>query len=612
MSILPGDAKIDPLATRVLHQLFLSRFYQPFQRRDALRKAFDMVDSINPSRRAALVGVAGLGITACSRSGSTPDFAPRTLPEGVFRHGVASGDPGQSSVMLWTAVTVEVLKAPVQVQLAEDHDFTTPVLVAEAAQAGETVNAMTPFKLLADGLLAGRTYWYRFIYGDEISSAGQTRTLPVGAVARYAIAAFSCSNYPAGFFNAYRAAADRGDIDLVVHLGDYIYEYGSGGYAQEDAARLGRVVDPGHELVTYDDYVRRHAQYSADPDLMALKAAAPWVMIWDDHEIANNSHRIGAENHNPDRDEGEWVTRRNAALRAYYAWLPVRETGNAVARYGALEIGDLATLIFLESRLLARSEEKNYDYFPVPLDSDGDDPEVRARVRTWLEETVGGDDRTLLGAEQFNFVSEALDQSVRADKPWRIFANQVRMGQANFPDYTRETPIWLRWAMRMAGGEVWDTVQRTRFGIPFTLDAWDGFPAERERLFNTALEAHADFIVLTGDSHNFWTVDLTNDAGERVGVEFGVTSVTSPSDYEYVNAPSLNFGAMTKKANPHILHHEMYTRGYVLLTLTPDEALADFVSVSTVKDTRFETGLESRWRVEPARGGVTPRVQRLA
>lgn len=571
-----------------------------------------MSDQVSITRRAALAAAAGLSVAACSRTDEAPSFPPRPAPDGPFKHGVASGDPDQSSVMLWTAITDEQVSAPVRVQLAADPDFQQILVDAEAAQAGAPVNAMTPFKLLADGLPAGGRFWYRFVYGDAVSPVGQTRTLPDGSIDQYTIAAFSCSNYPAGFFNAYRAAADRGDIDLVLHLGDYIYEYGLGGYAMEDAERLSRVVEPAHETVTYDDYVIRHALYSADPDLQALKAAAPWVTIWDDHETANNAFRTGAENHDPDQGEGDWDVRVNVALDAYYAWLPTREPQPDRARYGALEIGDLATLIFLESRLLARSPEAQFDGFPVALDSDPEDPEVQAAVSAWLEETVGGEDRTLLGADQFDFVTRTLAASQAAGKPWRIFANQVLMGRAIAPDYTKEPPLWLRWGMRLSGGEIWDFARRTRFGVPMTLDTWDGFPSERERLFQAARAANADFITLTGDSHNFWTVDLKTEAGERVGVEFGVTSVTSPSDFEFVNAPGVDFGQMTLKANPHILHHEVYTKGYVLLTLTRDEAVADFVSVSTIKDTAFDTGLDSRWRVRPAQGGAVPAVERLA
>jgi phosphodiesterase/alkaline phosphatase D-like protein len=563
------------------------------------------------TRRAALAGAAGLGLAATACSREEPSFAPRPPADGAFKHGVASGDPDQSSIMLWTAITTEALDAPVRVELAEDDAFSSILLEAEAAPAAATVNGMTPFKLLADGLQPGRDYWYRFHFGDATSETGRTRTLPEAGVDRFTIAAFSCSNYPAGFFNAYRAAADRGDIDLVVHLGDYLYEYGRGGYAMEDDERLGRVVEPAHEIVTYEDYVTRYAQYGADPDLKALKAAAPWLTIWDDHETANNAHLTGAENHDPEEGEGAWSDRVDAALRAYYGWLPVREPQDRRARYGALEIGDLATLIFLESRLLARSDEMTLDDFPVPLDSDPEDPLVQETVRNWLQARVGGEDRTLLGAEQFDFVIRTLEQSVAAGKPWRIFANQVLMGSATAPDYTKEPPLWLRWGMRLAGGQIWDFARQTQFGVPMTLDTWDGFPAERERLFSAAREANADFIVLTGDSHNFWTVDLKTDGGERVGVEFGVTSVTSPSDYEFVNAPSVDFGQMTLKANPHILHHSVYAKGFVLLTLTPEEAVADFVSVSTIKDTAFEAGLDSRWRVTPALGGPVAEVERL-
>ena len=185
----------------------------------------------------------------------------------------------------------------------------------------------------------------------------------------------------------------------------------------------------------------RHALYCSDPDLQAAKAAAPWILIWDDHETANDSWRYGAENHDPET-EGDWFTRRDNALRAYHDWLPVREAEPLKKRYGAVEIGDLATLVFLETRLTARSEELTLDSFPIDPTSDPEDPENRAAVQRWRDEVIGDPERRLLSDTQRAFVGEALSASVQAGKPWRIIANQVLMGRLEAPNYMTQTPLW--------------------------------------------------------------------------------------------------------------------------------------------------------------------------
>ncbi|MEO1038430.1 MAG: alkaline phosphatase D family protein [Pseudomonadota bacterium] len=563
------------------------------------------------TRRSALVGAAGLTVAACS--GAEEQLAPLTAREGPFKHGVASGDPGQTSVMLWTALTLPGMnQVEMSLEIWEDGDREANVFQGSQVLPLRPGEIATPMKFLIDSLQPGRWYRYQFRVGDFTSPEGRTRTLPLTGTDPFTIAAFSCSNHPAGFFNAYRDAADRGDVDLVLHLGDYIYEYAVGGYASEDAERLSRVPEPPTEVVTEDDYQRRHSQYALDPDIQALKAAAPWIPIWDDHETANNAFATGAENHDPDEGEGDWITRRDAGLKAFYEWLPVRDRADRTERYGALRIGDLATLIFIETRLSARSPELEWSSFPVPAGADPDDPEVQAAIRQWRDEQVGDPVRELMGEDQYQLVTNALRQSVAAGHPWRIFANQVLMGRATAPDYTRVTPFWLRWGMQLSGGEVWDFAQRTRHNVPMTLDTWDGFPVQREALFQAAREANADFITLTGDSHNFWTIDLATDDGERVGVEFGVTSVTSPSDFEFVNAPGVDFGAYTVEANDHILHHNVYDKGYVMLRLTAEAARADFIKVSTIKSREFVSSLESSWRVEPANGGPVPPVERIS
>lgn len=560
------------------------------------------------SRRAALLGgaSAAAAVSACSQE----SFAPLPAPAGPFKHGVASGDPDQRSLMLWTAVS-GADGAPVSVEVARDSDFADIVLEAEAGVAGPTTDGAAPYKLLADGLRPGETVYYRFRFREHVSPAGTAKTLPQGAVDEFRIAAFACSNYPAGFFNAYRHAAERGDVDLAVHLGDYLYEYGPGEYATEDAERLSRLPEPAHELLTYDDYARRHAQYSSDPDLQALKAAVAMVLIWDDHETANNAWAGGAENHQP--DEGEWTQRRDAALAAWHAWTPSRERTPMHERWGRLEIGDLADLIFLETRLTARSEEVLLDPFPVDPDTaDPYDPDNRRIVADWLERQAGGEDRALLGERQLAFVADALGQSVSAGKPWRVFANQVIMGRVPAPDYPRVMPFWLRWAVRTSDPLAWSYIKRFAFGTPFNLDAWDGYPAERERLYAAARAANADFITLTGDTHNAWAIDLHDQQGERVGTEFGVTSVSSPSRFERLNLPGVDFGTYTEDAAPEVLRHNAYDRGYVHLTLTPQDAVAQLMVVDTCKSRTFNAYPDSTWRVRPARGGPVPQVERLS
>lgn len=561
----------------------------------------------NISRRTALMGAAGLGLAACTET--QPDLPPLPVRPGPFKHGVASGDPDEQSVMIWTAVTEAIVGQGVNFEFARDRDFTDIVDAGAMIAAGPVVDLSQPFKHLVSGLEAGTEYFYRFTHSGEISPVGRIKTLPEGPVAEFRIAAFACSNHPAGFFNAYRAAAERGDIDLALHLGDYIYEYGLGEYATEDCERMNRVPDPIHECVSAEDYMRRHAQYSLDPDLQAMKAAAPWITIWDDHETANDSHRTGAQNHQS--DEGDWITRRDAALAAYYAWLPARPPVEAEQRYGAVRIGDLATLIFWETRLTARSDIIDWESFPVPADADPDDPDVQAAVTAWLETMVGDPTREMLGADQLAFVEGALTESVETGQPWRVIANQVIMGRTMAPDYPEQLPFLLKTVMRIRGGEVWEYGLRTRLGIPMTTDDWDGFPAERERVYSAAKAANADFIVLTGDTHNGWCNDLHDADGERRGTEFGVTSVSSPSEFEYVNAPGLDFGTLTEDRNAEVLRHNAYDKGYVYLTLTPASAEAELVTVSNIKSREFTVGSDSRWRVRPALGGPVPQVDRL-
>ncbi|WBQ12316.1 alkaline phosphatase D family protein [Hyphomonadaceae bacterium BL14] len=567
------------------------------------------------TRRGALLGAAGMGVAVSACGEERPQFDPLPRREGAFKHGVASGDPKSDSVVLWTAITTDDGAVPGRavVEMALDADFSDIVWSSEAAPRDGvlTVHGATPVKIIADGLEAGRWHHYRFRYGTQVSPAGRTRTLPVGRTSEYRIAAFSCSNYPRGFFNAYRHAAENAEADLMIHLGDYLYEYGMGGYGTQDAERLSRVVDPVGEIVSEDDYARRHSLYCLDPDLQAAKAAAAWLPIWDDHETANDSWSGGAQNHDPET-EGDWHARRDAAIRAYHDWLPVREGETLINRYGKAEIGDLATLLFVETRLTARSSELDFSSFPIPVGADPDDAASQAAVRNWRDNVIGDPERRLIGDEQGEFIAGTLSASVAEGKPWRVIANQVLMGRLEAPNFMTETPLWLRLGMRLTSRFQWEFAQRTAHGVPMNLDSWDGFPVDRERFYDRARAAGADMIVLTGDTHNMWTNDLFDASGERRGTEFGVTSVTSPSPYEAVNAPDVDFGRMMEERNREILLNNVRDKGYLRLTLRRGEAVAEHVRVSTILSRDFTGEVASAWRVSPSLGGAVPQVQRIS
>ena len=226
--------------------------------------------------------------------------------EGVFDYGIASGDPDASSVVLWTHLSPSDADdidtaIPVRWEVAETPDFAAIVAVGASSAQAERDHTV---KVVAAGLEPGKTYFYRFIAGEAVSPVGTTRVLPQGAVESLKLAVFSCVNYPAGLFNAYDAAVQEG-FDFSVHLGDYIYEYGPGGYATKNAAALGRMLSPPNEVVTAADYRERYRLYTADPDLQALRAAAPMIMMWDDHETANDSWLNGADNHNPEDQDAQ-------------------------------------------------------------------------------------------------------------------------------------------------------------------------------------------------------------------------------------------------------------------------------------------------------------------
>ena len=519
-------------------------------------------------------GTLGLGALA------VPGMAQIAALRG-FTHGVASGEPRQRSVMLWTRYTGG---GRIHWQVSPTADFRRIVAEGDVSPEAEHDHCVKP---VATGLEPGRWYHYRFRDGrGGVSLTGRTRTLPEGRTARFTLGIFSCANLGFGFFNAYADAAWRRDLDLLVHLGDYFYEFEYGKYPSERETLMGRSPKPLGEAVALADYRLRHAAYRSDPDLQHLHATAPMVMMWDDHESANDSWHGGAENHD-DAKEGSWSVRKAAAQRVYREWLPVSDNS-----WESYEIGDLATLFRPETRLTARSRPPR---FAEHLRK-GED--LKASLMRFRDGAWRDPERTMLGSEQEAWLAGALKRSTGRGARWQILAQQTIMGSFALPPEAR---AWLR-------ADALEEVKRmtavgaaaSEVGLPFNLDAWDGYPAARDRLLRSALDADSNLLVLSGDSHNSWAFDLDLD-GVPAGAEFAGPSVTSPGIEAYTpGVAQAEVARSLRERNPKLKWAELQRRGYMTLTLTRERAVGEWLSLETVQ-TRL-TRLAARHSMSVARG----------
>lgn len=512
----------------------------------------------HPSRRTALkLGL--LGLTGAA----TPALGVK--PRG-FSHGIASGEPGADRVLLWTRYLTGQ-DTLIRWELAHDEAFAR---IAAHGEASASPASDCCVKVWARGLRPGQWYHYRFIAPDGTRSVtGRTRTLPAGKVARYRMAVFSCSNLGFGFFNAYAHAAQAGEFDLAVHLGDYFYEYQRGDYPSAQQVVAGREA-PLDEAATLEGYRERFRTYRSDPDLQRLHQVLPMVAMWDDHETANDTWQKGAENHQP--GEGGFAARKALSEQAYREWMPVSD-----AYYTGYEIGRLATLFKLESRHLARSRQLDLNtLFTQAAPGAAEAAYAEFRSGAWQAA-----DRTLLGAGQEAWLARGLAASVRAGKPWQVLAQEVVMGQLEMGDTLLSamppaTPGWLKQRLRanVAAGHV---------GVPYNMDAWDGYPAARARLFDAALAADANLVVLSGDSHNAWAFDLDHH-DQPVGVEMGGHSVTSPGAEGSIPWLSpADLARDTVARNRQLKWCDTARRGYMAVELTPASATSEWRFMATVR-----------------------------
>ncbi|WP_434514373.1 alkaline phosphatase [Dechloromonas sp. ARDL1] len=500
-----------------------------------------------------------------------------------FAHGVASGDPLARKVIIWTRVTTDRQgRIPVLWEVATDAACRR-VVRAGVAFTGEEQDYTV--KVDVTGLRPDSIYYYRFRIGRHVSPIGRTRTLPVGTIEQVRLAVFTCSNYPAGYFHAYGEAARRDDIHAAIHLGDYIYEYGRDGYASGDAAELGREVEPAGELLSLVDYRQRYAQYRTDPDLQAVHAAMPFINVWDDHEIANDTWKNGAENHDM-ASEGEFSVRRAAALQAFHEWLPIRspDPQRKEKIFRSFQFGNLVSLHMLDTRVIARDLQLDYATY---FGSDGSFDSARFAA------DMADPARQLLGAEQMLWLHRQLRES---SATWQVLGQQVLMGRMNIPaplvlgqiSFSAYSALLVK--AQTAPGSL--TAQEQAIlampAIPYNLDAWDGYTVARETVFGMARFLDKNLVVLAGDTHNAWASDLQDMHGNAVGVEYAVASVSSPGLEEYFPTESpLAVAAGLEALIGPLRYANTGDRGYMVVTATAEECRCDWHYVSTVKSTDY-------------------------
>lgn len=494
-------------------------------------------------KNAGVIGATGLVATKAGAMSSMPpkgDIAPKAHQ--YFNHGVASGDPLFDRVILWTRVTPFKFKSSIKVQ----WKIATDINMQNVVNSGEfTTNEKRDYtvKVDANGLMPGSWYYYQFSVGGRKSMLGRTKTAEETGLDRLRLAVVSCSSLPHGYFNVYRALAKRNDLDAIVHLGDYIYEYGQGQYGNAKLDDV-RALQPAHEIKTLEDYRTRHAQYKADEDLQAAHQQYPFIVTWDDHEFANDTWVAGAENHN--KGEGDFFKRKAAAKQAYFEWMPIRvQPEDFEAVYRVIKYGNLVDLIMLDTRIEGRDEQLN-----ILHQHERHDP-----------------NRTLLGFDQEQWLHNQLSTSTAQ---WKILGQQVMIqhrASIALPD-------------KLGGG------------LSFFLDSWDGYTSTRKRLFNHVKENKIDnFVVLTGDIHSTWVADLCPDpydfeqynrfTGEgAIGVEFVTPSITSPALPPVIG----DIAAAAFVANsPHLKYCDMVHHGYFILDVTKEKAQADWFFIDTIE-----------------------------
>ncbi|WP_235870723.1 alkaline phosphatase D family protein [Rhodococcus xishaensis] len=531
--------------------------------------------------------LAGAGLVAATTTGQASAQAPAEGSAPGFFHGVASGDPLPDRVIIWTRITPSGDALPgsgvgqvvsLSWQVATDSEFTN---VVRSGTASTGPDADHTVKVDVTGLRAGTGYFYRFTALGLTSPVGRTRTAAAEDADLTALrfGVVSCSNWEAGYFASYRHLAERDDLDAIVHLGDYIYEYGPHEYGGRDGSP--RLHDPAHPIVSLADYRIRHAQYKTDPDLMALHAKVPFIVTWDDHESADNSYLGGAANHDP-ATEGDWGARKAASTQAYFEWMPVRVngTGSEPALYRRFRFGNLVELSMLDLRT----------YRDEPASAGAG----------WR--TVDSPDRTITGREQMEWLTGGI---VTSPTQWKLVGNPVMIAPVVFPPLDRNTTA-----------AVTELVGLPDDGVPFSTDQWDGYSADRRRLFDSITgNGVRNTVFLTGDIHTSWASDLPVDAANypgsgTVGTELVVPSVNSTNIDEMLGVPPRTATVLAEEAikttNRHVRYVELDSHGYTVFEVNKQGAQMDWFYISDPADPNATSRHAISYRVADGTQQVHP------
>lgn len=520
--------------------------------------------------------------------GVPEDYSPDN-----FAHGVASFDPTHNQVIIWTRYNTSESEAKIYWQVAYDSQFET------VFRSGEVITDASRDYTIAielQNLEADKKLYYRFFNQQDrsVSVIGETITLPI-TTDLIKLAVCSCSNYPAGLFNVYKAMATS-DADIIVHLGDYIYEYGQGQYGtNEFTTSLNRSHEPANEIITLAEYRMRYKQYRSDKNLQLAHQKKPFICVWDDHEITNDTYKDGAENHQP--NEGSFEARKEDAIKAYNEFLPLRSSNTSLI-YRNFNIGNLVNLIMLDTRVIARDKQLEYSNY---IDASGNFNSTSFQT-DWLNPN-----RTLLGTTQRNWLISQVNSSTAR---WQVLGQQVLMGKMFIPaemllglgavvggsptalqQFQQTLTQLVSIKLRYQNGDPTLTnaeIARITTVLPYNLDAWDGYPVEREILFNSF--AGKKVVCLAGDTHNAWYNNLVDNSSNEIGKEFATSSVTSPGLEYYLGIDAASISGF-ENAMQILINDLNYMnssdRGYLTLTFTSSNVESKWNFVSTIFNENF-------------------------
>lgn len=542
------------------------------------------------SRRRFMAAASPMLLAGCVTAGQQAPLSAQHQAAG-FTHGVASGDPDAGSLLIWTRyVAADGQAASLHWEAAADPGFTRILAQGEARAEAERDFCV---KAIAGRLPADSLIYYRFRAPDgALSKAGRGRTLPAKGQRPMKLAVFSCANIGFGYFNAYAHAALREDLDLLLHLGDYIYEYGDKTYPSPSQRGPGREgLQPSHEVLALADYRQRYAFYRRDADLQALHAAHSMMAVWDDHEFANDAWRGGAQNHQP-ATEGEWSVRQAAARQAYYEWLPIRDGEHL---YRSVKLGDLADLILLDTRIEGRDAPVS---LPRALTESAPGSPAYLAALEGYRAALERPDRHLLGKRQQDWLAARLEASVQRGAPWQILAQQIVFGERRYPPSVVERlPESASDALRRGLARSSDMHMR---GISPLRDSWPGYVADRRWMLDQAAKPGRRVVMLSGDTHNAWAFQH----GPRF-IECAAPAVSSPGMEASVPLPPGDLAALMRVASPGMLWCDTSHRGYLEIALSAEACAARWLLLDSIRVQNSRLAADVKLSFAAEAGGIS-------